>query len=123
MIIETGRGSHVFPPEVVPGIVAENLKGATRLIEHAYGPGLSVKVTDAVTGDPLKAQVWLPRVDNESIDRRHSDEPFGRARRLLDPGKYYLVVSLDGYETVVMPEVEVAGDGWTEFSLELTPDS
>ena len=51
-------------------------------------------------GDPLQAQVWLPRVDNESIDRRHSDELFGRARRLLDPGKYYLVVSLEGYETV-----------------------
>ncbi len=70
MIIETGKGSHVFPPEVVPGIVAENIKGAERLLEHAYGPGLSVKVTDAITGAPLRAQVWLPRVDNESVDRR-----------------------------------------------------
>lgn len=117
MIIETGRGSHVFPPEVVPGIITENLKGAARLIDHAYGPGLSVKVTDAETGDPLQAQVWLPRVDNESIDRRHSDELFGRARRLLDPGKYYLVVSLEGYETVVMPEVSVDEEGWTYLEI------
>ena len=123
MIIETGRGSHVFPPEVVPGIVAENLKGATRLIEHAYGPGLSVKVTDAVTGDPLKAQVWLPRVDNESIDRRFSDEQFGRARRLLDPGNYYLVVSLEGYATEVRTEVAVSDEGWTELEIKLTPES
>ena len=123
MIIETGRGSHVFPPAVVPGIVAENLKGATRLIEHAYGPGLSVKVTDAVTGHPLKAQVWLPRVDNESIDRRHSDEQFGRARRLLDPRNYHLVVSLEGYATEVRTEVAVGDEGWTELEIKLSPES
>lgn len=121
MIIETGKGSHVFPPEFVPGIVAENLKGATRLIEHAYGPGLSLQVTDDATGAPLKAQVWLPRVDNESVDRRYSDELFGRARRLLDPGKYYLIVSREGYETVVLPEVEVNAEGWTELSISLRP--
>jgi len=123
MIIETGRGSHVFPPEVVPGIIAENLKGATRLIENAYGPGLSVKVTDVATGDLLSAQVWLPRVDNESIDRRHSDAQFGRARRLLDPGKYYLVVSLEGYETEVRTEVVVDDEGWTKLEIKLSPQS
>jgi len=76
-----------------------------------------------VTGDPLKAQVWLPRVDNESIDRRFSDEQFGRARRLLDPGNYYLVVSLEGYATEVRTEVAVSDEGWTELEIKLTPES
>ena len=82
-----------------------------------------MKVTDAVTGHPLKAQVWLPRVDNESIDRRHSDEQFGRARRLLDPGNYHLVVSLEGYATEVRTEVAVGDEGWTELEIKLSPES
>lgn len=120
MIIETGKGSHLFPPEDVPKIIAQNLKGAARLLNHAVGPGLSIKVIDASTGKPLRAQVWLPRVDNESIDRRYSDEPFGRARRLLDPGKYYLVVTEEGYETVVHPEITVGEEGWTELEIRLS---
>lgn len=121
MIIETGRGSHLFAPELVPGIMEENLKGAKRLLAHAYGPGLSIRVTDSETGQPLRAQVWLPRVDNESVDRRFSDAQFGRARRLLNPGKYYLVISREGYETVVMPEVVVGDEGWVELEVKLQP--
>ena len=119
MIIETGRGSHLFSPELVPGIIAENLKGTARLLTHAYGPGLSVRVTDALTGNPLAAEVWLPKVDNESVDRRHSDAQFGRARRLLDPGVYYLIVSLEGYETEVRSEVKVGDEGWTKLEIKL----
>ena len=57
------------------------------------------------------------------MDRRSSDAQFGRARRLLDAGKYYLVVFRKGYGTVVMPEVEVNSVGWTELSIRLTPES
>lgn len=123
MIIETGKGSHLFPPEDVPGIIAENLKGITAFIAHADGPGLSVRVTDAVTGEPLHAQVWLPRIDNESVDRRFSDAQFGRARRLLDPGEYYLVVSCEGYETEVYPALEVGVEGWTVLEIKLQPST
>ncbi|MCC6414459.1 MAG: hypothetical protein IT582_00910, partial [Opitutaceae bacterium] len=121
MIIETGKGSHLFPPEDVPGIIAENLKGAAAVLDNAAGPGLSVKVTDALTSEPLAAEVWLPRVDNETVDRRHSDAQFGRTRRLLDPGAYYLVVSRAGYETKVLPTVKVMTDGWTEVDVQLQP--
>ncbi|MCP5530027.1 MAG: hypothetical protein H7A44_06265 [Opitutaceae bacterium] len=119
MIIETGKGSHLFPPSDVPGILAENLKGTAAVLDNAAGPGLSVKVTDAGTGAPLSAEVWLPRIDNETVDRRHSDAQFGRARRLLDPGEYYLVVSREDYETVVLPGVSVAAEGWTELEVKL----
>jgi hypothetical protein len=123
MIIETGWGAHVFPPEEVPGVVEANLRGAREVLRQAAGPGLSVKVTDAITGAPLAAEVWLPRVDNESVDRRFSDAQFGRARRLLDPGKYYLVVSREGHGTEVRPEVTVGEDGWTELEIVLVPEA
>lgn len=121
MIIETGKGTHLFPPEDVPGIIAENLKGVTALLGHAYGPGLAVHVTDAESGRPLAAEVWLPHIDNETVDRRRSDAEFGCARRLLAPGSYYVVVSRPGYETVVLPQVTVGDSGWTDQSVALKP--
>lgn len=123
MIVETGKGCHFFAPEDAREIIAQNLKGAAALLAHAFGPGLSVHVTDAATGAALAAEVWLPHIDNETVDRRHSDPEFGRARRLLVPGTYYLVVSRPGYATVVLPKVEVRAKGWTELSVKLVPRS
>lgn len=121
MIVETGKGSHIFSAEDAAGIVQENLKGAAALFDHAFGPGLNVRVTDATTGAPLVAEVWLPRIDNETVDRRHSNAEFGRAYRLLEPGTYYVVISRPGYETVVLPEQSVAAEGWTELEVAMKP--
>ncbi|MCF7688078.1 MAG: hypothetical protein K9N01_07230 [Cephaloticoccus sp.] len=121
MIIETGKGTHIFSAAEVPGIIGENLKGIAALLEHAAGPGLSVRVTDAVTGFPLEAEVWIPRIDNETVDRRRSDGRFGRARRLLVPGTYYLVISREGYATAVLPAQQVDATGWTSLEVALQP--
>lgn len=121
MIVETGKGSHIFSAEDAAGIVNENLKGAAALFDQAFGPGLSVRVTDAKTGAPLAAEVWLPRIDNETLDRRPSNAEFGRAYRLLDPGTYYVVITRPGYETVVLPAQTVAAEGWTELEIALVP--
>ncbi len=121
MIVETGKGTHLFPPAEVPGIIAANLEGVRALLSHTAGSGLAVKVTDAVTGQPLVAQVWLPRIDNETVDRRTTDAEFGRRWRLLDPGSYYVVISCEGYETKVISESEVNADGWTALEVRLAP--
>lgn len=119
LIVETGRGAHVFPPHEVPGIVAANLAGVTAWLNHAAGPGLAVKVTDAATGAPLVAQVWLPQIENETVDRRTTDAAFGRRWRLLEPGSHQVVVSCPGYRTVALPEVTVGEKGWTPLELRL----
>ena len=119
LIIETGKGAHVFPPEEVPGIVAANLQGVNALLIHANGPGLAVKVSDAATGAPLVAQVWLPQIENETVDRRTTDTTFGRRWRLLEPGSHYVIISCPGYRTVVLPKVEVGSAGWTPLEVKL----
>lgn len=119
LIIETGRGAHVFPPEEVPGIVAANLKGANALLGHANGPGLAVKVTDAASGAPLVAEVWLPQIENETVDRRTTDATFGRRWRLLEPGAHQVIVSCQGYRTVALRDVSVGEKGWTPLELKL----
>ncbi|MBS0631613.1 MAG: hypothetical protein JSS11_06840 [Verrucomicrobia bacterium] len=120
MIIETGLGAHVLPPEEVAGIVQTNLQGARALLAQAAGPGLSLRVKDAATGAPLQAEVWLPRIDDETIDRRTSDATFGRVHRLLNPGEYYVVVSRPGYATQVLPAVKIGPAGWTAVEVALT---
>lgn len=119
MIIETGKGAHLFPPHEVPGIVAANLQGVTAWLRHAEGPGLAVKVTDAATGAPLVAQVWLPQIENETVDRRTTDATFGRRWRLLEPGSHQVIVSCPGYRTVALRDVAVGEKGWTPLELKL----
>lgn len=121
LIIETGKGSHLFPPAEVPGIIAANLGGVRALLAHAAGPGLAVKVTDAATGRPLVAEVWLPQIDNETVDRRVTDAEFGRRWRLLTPGKHNVIVSCAGYATAVLRDVAVGASGWTPLEVTLTP--
>ena len=109
----------MFPPEVVPGLIATNLDGVRVLMERLAGPGLAVQVQDAGTGEPLAAQVWLPQIENEMIDRRHSDAEFGRLWRLLEPGLYTLIVSREGYGTQRFDHVEVGAGKWTSLEVAL----
>ena len=119
MIIETGKGTHLFAPEEVPGIIAANLAGVKALLARARGPGLAVHVTDAKTGAPLAAEVWLPRIENNMVDRRTTDPTFGHYWRPLAPGRYDLIISSPGHRTEVRHAVSVAAGDWTPLEVKL----
>lgn len=121
-VVETGKGAHIFPPEEVEGIVKSNLNGAHYLLDCGKGPGLTGHVTDARTGKPLEAIVWLPSIETEDIDRRTTDHRFGRYWRLLLPGSYDLVVMKEGYQIAIFKDVKVAEEGWTILDVELEPE-
>jgi hypothetical protein len=120
-LIETGKGTHLFPAEDVPGIIAANLEGVKALMARTRGPGLAVQVTDAVTGRPLAAEVWLPRIENNMVDRRKTEGTFGHYWRLLSPGKYELIISCAGYQTAVFHDATVAAGDWTPLAVKLSP--
>lgn len=117
-IVETGRGSHVFPPEYVEGIVSANLRGVRYLLSRAGGPGLALKVRDADSGEPVEAEVWIPTIDTEDIDRRRT-RATGSHWRLLQPGDVTIHVSSPGYERSIV-EVQIADSGWTPVDIALT---
>jgi hypothetical protein len=118
-VVETGKGSHVFPENEVAGIVKSNLEGSRYLLNRGKGPGLTGHITDAATGKPLEAIVWFPTIETEDVHRRTSEPQFGRYWRLLSPGKYYLVVMKEGYQTKVLKDVEVKAGGWTTVDIKL----
>jgi len=118
-IVETGRGAHVFPYEEIPGIVQANLKGAYYLLDRAMGPGLSVKVVDARSNKPLEAEVWIPSIESEELDRRKTKPGSGRYFRPLAPGAYTLVIQKPGYVTQVLKQVSVGPGEWTPLEIRL----
>lgn len=118
-LIETGKGTHLFAPEEVPGIIAANLEGVKALMARARGPGLAVHVTDADTGKSVVAEVWLPRIETEMVDRRVTDATFGHLWRPLNPGHYELIISCAGYQTTVLNDVAVTAGDWTPLDVKL----
>jgi hypothetical protein len=120
-VVETGKGTHIFADSDAVGIARSNLEGAWYILDRGKGPGLAGHVIDAKTGKPLQATVWLPTIETEDLNRRMTERTFGRYWRLLAPGKYYLVVMKDGYETRVFKDVEVKPEGWTTLDITLEP--
>jgi len=121
-LIETGKGTHLFPAEDVPGIIAANLEGVKALLARTRGPGLAVRVTDAATGRPLVAQVWLPRIEDNRVDRRVTEGKFGHYWRPLTPGHYELIITCAGYQTDVRHDVTVTAGEWTPLEVKLKLD-
>lgn len=118
-IVETGYAWHIFPKDKLEKIVKSNLPGAFYLLDQMEAPGLTGWVHDAKTGEPLVAEVWLPDIDTKDIRIRTSNATYGRFFRLLQPGKYRLIIRKDGYETRVLKGVEVPETGWKELKISL----
>jgi len=122
-VVETGRGSHIFPDEDRTAIVASNLEGIYQIMRRAGGPGIAVHVTDLETGLPLGATVWLPDIDTEEIDRRMALPQSGRHWRLLIPGNHRAIVTHEGYDPAILNDIVVEPEGWTNVNVQMRPSS
>jgi hypothetical protein len=110
-VIETGRGASFVPPYEVDGVVRANLRGIYALFRCAEGPGMTVRVRDALTHGPLSASVWFPAIETEDVQRRTSHPRTGVLHRILLPGFYDVIISKPGYRTVVLGKVQVGTSG------------
>jgi hypothetical protein len=117
-VVETGSGWHIFPKDTLENVVQNNLPGAFFMLDQMEAPGLTGWVQDA-SGKPLEAEIWLPDIDTKDIQIRTSNAEFGRFFRLLEPGKYRLIIRKDGYHPVILKNVTVSQAGWTELKITL----
>jgi len=81
------------------------------------GEGIHGMVTDAVTGDPLHAAVWI--IGNPFPS--YTDPEVGDYHRLVLPGTYDLKVWANGYQPMIIENVAVVYGNPGEFTAELTP--
>jgi len=78
-------------------------------------------VTDAVTGAPVAATIRYEGITFQNGETNASGGPFGRYHAFLPAGTYGLRFEAEGYQTLVVPGVQVASSTSTMLDVELTP--
>ena len=95
--------------QVIEETIEKNIMSALHLLKRTAGTNIqngperyqiTGLITDAVTGAPLQAEVWIDELNGPMLKPRYSDE-FGRYRRLLIEGTYNINFKLFGYENQV----------------------
>ena len=89
------------------------------MLEQMKGPGLTGHVRDASTGMPLTAEIWFPDIDTEDIERRTSNNIYGRFYRLLEPGEYRVIFLKEGYQPQIFKNIDIPKQGWKELDVQL----
>ncbi len=92
-----------------------NKSAMLALIEHS-GYGIEGTVTDAITGAPIKASVW---VGNNYPT--YTDGDAGDYHKYMVPGTYNLRFTANGYETKVINNVTVTALQSTVTNVQMQP--
>jgi len=90
-----------------------------RYLEEALS-GVTGTVTDAVTGMPVEAKIFIAGHDTDS-SHVYSDILTGRFYRLLSPGIISFTVTSKGYEPYTAENVAVSWNEITRLDIELIP--
>jgi hypothetical protein len=107
----------------VDTVAARVARGSEYLLERALeGPGITGRVIDAQTGQPLQAEVVIPEMHSEDVGPRLCEAGFGQFHRLTSPGSYTVEVSMRDYVPQSVP-VTVGGLGWTVADFALVPET
>jgi carboxypeptidase T len=100
----------------LPQTIARNQAGMNLLCDLA-GEGIGGLVSDAVTGDPIPASVWISGNPVPS----YTDPGAGDLHRVVPPGTYDLVVRANGHLTATVSGVVVADGAPGTFQVALEP--
>ena len=103
-------------------IAARVGRGLFYLGEYAQsGPGLTGRVTDALTGVPLVAGIVVSQVHDPTIGPRLSEEFNGLYWRLLNAGNYTVTATAENHDPLTR-NIYVSASGWTHLDFPLQPD-
>ena len=111
------------PASQVEGICGDNLEAALILLGRVDRKTLTGHITDAASGEPVVAEVYISGIDNTGEFREpyESDLYFGRYYRLLQTGTYSVTFTANGYESKTFNNVSISALGQTALDVELEP--
>ena len=103
------------PPSQIMLYYNRNVPSMEAMIEYA-GYGLEGIITDALSGDPVTATIF---VDN--YFQCYNDPEVGDYHKFVNPGTYTITVIANGYESQTIDNVVVAENIATVTNFELQP--
>ena len=102
-------------------IADQHMDAALYVLERVHDAGVTLHITDAITGDPLAAQVQIPEIYDPILTPRTSDSLHGRFDRIVLPGVYNFQITKDGYQTEIITNIEVVDGRPTPVDVQLFP--
>lgn len=121
LLIECGTQNLQPPEPIIIDTCERNSQGAYWMLSRILGYQTTDKalltghITDAVTGEPLVAELFIPEKYASYFKPRLSEALYGRFWRLISPGTYTLHFRKHGYEELVLNNVVVNNSGWTDL--------
>jgi hypothetical protein len=106
------------PPEDLPKYWNYNYRALINYMEQSLF-GLTGIVTDSLTGDPLKAKIYLPYHDKDS-SWVYSDAETGVYHRLLYENNYDLQAAAAGYPVRQIKNISIANHYLLNMDIQLT---
>lgn len=104
----------------VDSIAHRVARGSTCLLDRTLaGPGVRGRVTDAVTGQPLAAEVRIQQMHHDSVGPRLCDAASGRFWRLTLNRTYTVVALHPQYEST--QQIVVVQGSWQDVDFALQP--
>lgn len=109
------------PPAESIDVVFERDKPAMLLLMHKAGQGIHGQVTDSITGEPIRAMIYV----NSANWQSYSCPVNGDFHRFYLPGTYDITVMAPGYEPKTINNVIVpsSGDSSVYLGVELNRDT
>lgn len=110
------------PEDIIP-VCNANLPAQMFLLKRVHNSMLTGKITDATTGDPLEATIFIEGIDNDPGGREDykSDDEFGSYYRLLLPGQYTVIIEKFGYEARTFNNIDINETTKTVLDVGLQP--
>jgi hypothetical protein len=107
------------PGAQLPYYWEANYRSLLRYIEQSRF-GLHGIITDSLSGEPLKATVFI---EGHDVDNSHvnSHLPIGDYHRYLSTGNYDISYSAEGYETKIITDVPLLNNETTILDVQLAP--
>ncbi|MBT4332925.1 MAG: T9SS type A sorting domain-containing protein [Candidatus Cloacimonetes bacterium] len=100
------------PAGQVEGICDDNIEAAMILLNRLNSSTLRGHITDADTGDPIEAMIFVEGIDDSGVYREPymSSEEFGSYYRFFTDGTYDVTFSAYGYDSQTFENVIIDDD-------------